>query len=126
MLEEDGNAKTKLRTHLGFSLPSDEKDQTVNEPHATCSSTNEEETKKMPEPEGESYDPTFDDAIQRSLIVGDYKGAVAQCLSANKMADVLVIAHVGGTELWESTRDKYMRMSNAPYMKVYQLYLICL
>ncbi|CAH8252778.1 unnamed protein product [Arabidopsis lyrata] len=108
MLEEDGNAKTKLRTHLGFSLPSDEKDQTVNEPHATCSSTNEEETKKMPEPEGESSYPTFDDAIQRSLIVGDYKGAVAQCLSANKMADALVIAHVGGTELWESTRNIYI------------------
>ncbi|KAG7592190.1 WD40 repeat [Arabidopsis thaliana x Arabidopsis arenosa] len=121
MLEEDGTAKTKLRTYLGFSLPSEENDQTVNEPHATCSSTNVEETKQMPERKGEeekSSDPTFDDAIQRSLILGDYKGAVAQCLSANKMADALVIAHVGGTELWESTRDKYMRMSNAPYMKV--------
>jgi len=121
MLEEDGNAKTKLRSHLGFSLPSEENDQTANEPHATCSSTNVEETQKVPEPEGEeeeSSDPTFDDAIQRSLIVGDYKEAVAQCFSANKMADALVIAHVGGTELWESTRDKYIRMSNAPYMKV--------
>ena len=36
----------------------------------------------------------FDDAVQRALIVGDYKGAVAQCISANKMADVLVIANV--------------------------------
>ena len=36
----------------------------------------------------------FDDAVQSALIVGDYKGAVAQCISANKMADALVIAHV--------------------------------
>ncbi|KAH0916308.1 hypothetical protein HID58_030754, partial [Brassica napus] len=103
MLEEDGNAKTKLRTHLGFSLPSeDQKDQ---EHHATYSSENIEE---------EISDPLFDDAIQRSLIVGDYKEAVAHCLSANKMADALVIAHVGGTTLWESTLDKYLKMSNAP------------
>ncbi|KAL0797967.1 hypothetical protein Bca101_053141 [Brassica carinata] len=110
MLEEDGNAKTKLRTHLGFSLPSeDQKDQ---EPHATYFSENVEETQK------ESSDSLFEDATQRSLIVGDYKEAVAHCLSANKMADALVIAHVGGTTLWQSTLDKYLKMSNAPYMKV--------
>lgn len=118
MLEEDGNAKTKLRTHLGFSLPSeDQKDQDVNEPHATYSSENVEETQQ------ESSDLSFDDAIQRSLVVGDYKEAVAHCLSANKMADALVIAHVGGTTLWESTLDKYLKMSNAPYMKVH---IVCI
>lgn len=112
MLEEDGNAKTKLPTHLGFSLPcEDQKDQ---EHHATYSSENVEE---------EISDPLFDDAIQRSLIVGDYKEAVAHCLSANKMADALVIAHVGGSTLWESTLDKYLKMSNAPYMKVYIVYI---
>lgn len=109
MLEEDGNAKTKLRTHLGFSLPSEDQEH-----YATYSSENVEE---------EISDPLFDDAIQRSLIVGDYKEAVAHCLSANKMADALVIAHVGGTTLWESTLDKYLKMSNAPYMKVYIVYI---
>ncbi|CAH8357318.1 unnamed protein product [Eruca vesicaria subsp. sativa] len=109
MLEEAGNAKTKLHTHFGFSLPSeDQNDQAV----ATYSSENVEETQQ------ESSDPLLDEAIQRSLIVGDYKEAVAHCLSANKMADALVIAHVGGTTLWESTLDKYLKMSNAPYMKV--------
>ncbi|KAF3576252.1 hypothetical protein DY000_02031818 [Brassica cretica] len=34
------------------------------------------------------------------------------------MADALVIAHVGGTSLWESTREKYLKTSRAPYMKV--------
>ncbi|PSS09961.1 Protein transport protein SEC31 B like [Actinidia chinensis var. chinensis] len=66
----------------------------------------------------ESADPAFDDAVQRALVVGDYKGAVAQCISANKMADALVIAQVGGVSLWDSTRDQYLKMSHSPYLKV--------
>ncbi|XP_012473740.1 protein transport protein SEC31 homolog B [Gossypium raimondii] len=66
----------------------------------------------------ESADPSFDDAVLRALVVGDYKGAVAQCIAANKMADALVIAHVGGTSLWESTCDQYLKMSHSPHLKV--------
>ena len=75
------------------------------------------------EPDGfeESTDPAFDDAVQSALIVGDYKGAVAQCISANKMADALVIANVGGASLWESTRDQYFKISRSPYLKVVYL-----
>ncbi|XP_027154813.1 protein transport protein SEC31 homolog B [Coffea eugenioides] len=63
-------------------------------------------------------DSSFDDAVQRALVVGDYKGAVAQCISASKMADALVIAHAGGSALWESTRNKYLKTSHSPYLKV--------
>ncbi|KAK8639817.1 hypothetical protein V6N13_138184 [Hibiscus sabdariffa] len=66
----------------------------------------------------ESSDPSFDDAVQRALVVGDYKGAVSQCIATNKMADALVIAHVGGPSLWASTRDQYLKMSRSPYLKV--------
>ncbi|KAA3469497.1 protein transport protein SEC31-like protein B-like isoform X1 [Gossypium australe] len=66
----------------------------------------------------ESSDPSFDDAVQRALVVGDYKGAVAQCIAANKMADALVIAHVGDPSLWASTCDQYLKMSRSPYLKV--------
>ncbi|KAM7267529.1 hypothetical protein ACFE04_009695 [Oxalis oulophora] len=66
----------------------------------------------------ESSDVTFDEAVQRALVVGDYKGAVSLCISANKMADALVIAHVGGASLWETTRDQYLKMSRTPYLKV--------
>ncbi|XVF22908.1 hypothetical protein REPUB_Repub12eG0211300 [Reevesia pubescens] len=66
----------------------------------------------------ESADPSFDDAVERALVVGDYKGAVTQCIAANKMADALVIAHVGGSTLWESTRDQYLKMSHSPYLKI--------
>ncbi|KAI7741646.1 hypothetical protein M8C21_003654 [Ambrosia artemisiifolia] len=41
----------------------------------------------------------------RALVVRDYKGAVAQCITANKMADALVVAQVGGSSLCETTQD---------------------
>lgn len=66
----------------------------------------------------ESYDPSFDDVVQCALVVGDYKKAVAQCISANRLADALVIAHVGGATLWEHTRDQYLRSSRSSYLKV--------
>lgn len=66
----------------------------------------------------ESADPSFDESVQHALAVGDYKGAVAKCISANKMADALVIAHAGGPTLWESTRDQYLKLSHSPYLKV--------
>ncbi|XP_038695842.1 protein transport protein SEC31 homolog B-like isoform X2 [Tripterygium wilfordii] len=78
----------------------------------------EEETPSEPDVLEESTDPTFDDAIQHALVVGDYKGAVARCIAANKMADALVIAHIGGASLWETTRDQYLKMCHSPYLKV--------
>ncbi|CAN0917255.1 Protein transport protein SEC31 homolog B [Linum grandiflorum] len=78
----------------------------------------DEETRQEPEEMEESADPSFDDAIQRSLVVGDYKGAVAQCMSANKKDDALLIAHLGGPALWEKTRDQCLKMNRSPYMKI--------
>ncbi|KAK6928803.1 Ancestral coatomer element 1, Sec16/Sec31 [Dillenia turbinata] len=66
----------------------------------------------------ESGDPSFDDGVQRALVVGDYKKAVELCISADKMADALVIAHVGGASLWESTRNQYLKMNHSSYLKV--------
>ncbi|XP_076901787.1 protein transport protein SEC31 homolog B-like [Bidens hawaiensis] len=65
-----------------------------------------------------SADPSFNDAVQRALVVGDYKGAVALCIAADKMADALVIAQVGGALLWETTRDQYLKKNRSPYLKV--------
>lgn len=72
----------------------------------------------------ENADPSFDECVQHALVVGDYKGAVAKCILANKMADALVIAHAGGTALWESTRDQYLKMSRSPYLKVVEISII--
>ena len=69
-------------------------------------------------------DPTTDKSIQHALVVGDYKGAVDQCLAANRMADALVIAHAGGSALWENTRNQYLKNSVSPYLKVLRSYLV--
>ncbi|KAJ1696799.1 hypothetical protein LUZ63_005311 [Rhynchospora breviuscula] len=63
-------------------------------------------------------DPSVDESIERALVVGDYKAAVAQCVAANRMADALVIAHVGGPSLWENTRNLYLKNSVSSYLKI--------
>ncbi|CAM8920107.1 unnamed protein product [Rhodiola kirilowii] len=176
MFEDDGTARTKLLTHLGFSLPVEEntgeqddlpqevaalsleetaEDKDGYEADKTASvlalDNGEDFFNNLPSPKAdtpvstsgngrtfvaesvdngiedkkdeldadeENSDPSFDDAIQRALVVGDYKAAVSQCISASKMADALVIAHLGGPSLWESTRDQYLKTSRSPYLKV--------
>ncbi|XP_019229903.1 PREDICTED: protein transport protein SEC31 homolog B isoform X1 [Nicotiana attenuata] len=171
MFEEDGDARTKLLSHLGFSLPVEEKDTMQNDiseqvnalaldenlsgkeagnkenllhvmdngedffnnlpspkadtPVSTSVSSfavDESVDVKESQPEmdvqEESADTSFDEIVQRALVVGDYKGAVAQCISANRMADALVIAHVGGASLWEQTRDQYLKTSQSSYLRV--------
>ncbi|KAK4488602.1 hypothetical protein RD792_004368 [Penstemon davidsonii] len=66
----------------------------------------------------QSSDSSIDDAVQHALVVGDYKGAVAQCISENRLADALVIANVGGVSLWERTRDHHLKTGRSPYLKV--------
>ncbi|XP_052211325.1 protein transport protein SEC31 homolog B-like [Diospyros lotus] len=174
MFEEDGSARTKLLTHLGFSLPIETKDTVQDDLSQGISAIGleekqadkggyvpDKETTAFPSDNGEDFfnnlpspkaetpvshsgdkstlggsipiveemqqeivgqeemaDSSFDNAVQHALIVGDYNGAVAHCISANKMADALVIAHVGGLSLWESTRDQYLKTSHSPYLKI--------
>ncbi|XP_019412945.1 PREDICTED: protein transport protein SEC31 homolog B-like [Lupinus angustifolius] len=173
MFEDDGTARTKLLTHLGFNVPSETKDtnngdlsqesnalgledtSAENEGHVPANETailsydnGEDFFNNLPSPKAdtpsstsvgnfavvdsangsekiqddveieESSDPSFDDSVQRALVLGDYKGAVAQCISANKWADALVISHVGNSSLWESTRDQYLKMIRSPYLKI--------
>ncbi|KAL7239141.1 hypothetical protein ACSBR2_005108 [Camellia fascicularis] len=178
MFEDDGTARTKLLTHLGFSLPIESKDKGQDDLSQDVSAIGLEEKvadkggyvadketttflsdngedffNNLPSPKAEtpasnsgdnftvggsvpsveemtqemhvqeesvdpSFDASFDDDVQRALVVGDYKGAVALCISANKMADALVIAHVGGASLWDSARDQYLKTSHSPYLKV--------
>ncbi|GJX17530.1 transport protein Sec31 homolog B-like protein isoform X2 [Tanacetum coccineum] len=139
MFEDDGTTRTRLLNHLGFILPTEELNDTVqNDPSQNLSLSSldrieeakegfdngedffnnfrspksdtpassfnnnfvaEESVPVLEEPIAEhdlqnGNDDFFDDAIQRALVVGDYKGAVAQCIAANKMADALVIAQV--------------------------------
>ncbi|KAL3537558.1 hypothetical protein ACH5RR_000924 [Cinchona calisaya] len=174
MFEDDGTARTKLLSHLGFSPPPEEtgtvenniseqvnaldlngseleKDAydvsketvmhttdngedffnnlpspKVDTPVSTSESKFttgdsvpvEERSQQEVEVQEDIVDSSFDDAIQNALAVGNYKGAVAECISANRMADALIIAQAGGALLWESTRNKYFKTSRSPYLKV--------
>ncbi|THU70193.1 hypothetical protein C4D60_Mb08t22440 [Musa balbisiana] len=163
MFEEEGTARTKLLSYLGFTVPEecsdiysdldnlgkglentlsldtrssvevdgstysiDNGEEFFNNPQISKDSSayeeksvpNVEKAQKEPEEPSRSYDLSFDDSIQHALVVGDYKGAVLRCITADRMADALVIAHAGGSSLWESTRDQYLKNSLAPYLKV--------
>lgn len=180
MFEDDGTARTKLLTHLGFSIPEvakpDVQDEVSKEVNALGledttadkvgyeggkeatifpSDNGEDFFNNLPSPKAdtplstsgdkfvvgdtvpstdqvqqdsdvlqETADPSFDESVQHALVVGDYKGAVAKCISANKMADALVIAHAGGDSLWVSTRDQYLKTSRSPYLKVDEISML--
>ena len=169
MFEEEGTARTKLLTHLGFSVPNEGSESATDEIGKKLTNTlsfdekaskgalfegeegsaflidngedffnnpqpsennfvaednefpNDKQIKKEQEEHLEGTDPSIDESIQRALVVGDYKGAVLQCMEANRMADALVIAHVGGPSLWEITRDQYLKKSPTSYLKVWIL-----
>ncbi|XP_047342560.1 protein transport protein SEC31 homolog B-like [Impatiens glandulifera] len=104
------------------NLPSPKADTPVsasgNNFNAAVTSVETAQTEVVDEEWEENPDPSFDESIQHALVVGDYKGAVAKCISANKLADALVISHLGGASLWENTRDQYLKMSRSPYLKI--------
>jgi protein transport protein SEC31 len=73
--------------------------------------------KKIPSPKAPA--PTAADfEIQRALIVGDYKAAVAACEKAERYADALILAAAGGPELWAETQAAHIARVPRPYMQV--------
>ncbi|KAH7667118.1 protein transport protein SEC31 protein [Dioscorea alata] len=134
-LDESGNASNgiekKLTSSLGiedvgessvFPIDNDEAFFNNIQPSVDGFSDNDfpngKETPKEPAEHLDSSEHSIDDNIQRALVVGDYKEAVLQCISTNRLADALVIANLGGSSLWESTRDHYLKKSFSPYLKV--------
>lgn len=50
--------------------------------------------------------------------MGNYDGAVDTCLKVGRLADALLIANIGGAELFKKTMNRYMRRNPRPYMAV--------
>ena len=70
-------------------------------------------------PRGPEAERDADDvAIQHALVMGNYHAAVAACLAAQRLGDALVLAAVGGTDLWLSTQAEYLRRTPRPYLRV--------
>jgi Ni,Fe-hydrogenase III small subunit len=59
-----------------------------------------------------------EDEIQKAIFVGNYEGAVDTCLKTGRLADALLIANIGGAELFKKTMHRYMRRNPRPYMAV--------
>eukprot|EP00775_Hariotina_reticulata_P008692 gene8692-8873_t len=59
-----------------------------------------------------------EDEIQKAIFVGNYEGAVDTCLKTGRLADALLIANIGGNELFKKTMHRYMRRNPRPYMAV--------
>mmetsp|Transcript_24380 Transcript_24380/g.43410 ORF Transcript_24380/g.43410 Transcript_24380/m.43410 type:complete len:1160 (-) Transcript_24380:43-3522(-) len=56
--------------------------------------------------------------VLSALYTGNYETAVSACLKHGRMADALVLASIGGVELWKATQKEYMHRTPKPYMKV--------
>lgn len=54
-----------------------------------------------------------EDSIKRSVIAGDFASAVKACFHVNRPADALLIAHVGGSALWEEVQKQYLNLNVA-------------
>lgn len=59
-----------------------------------------------------------DHEIQRCIVSGDFEGAVAVCLRSGRLSDALILASVGGAELFGATQRECMRRTPRHYMKV--------
>jgi protein transport protein SEC31 len=59
-----------------------------------------------------------DTEIKHALFVANYAKAVEICLEADKMADALLIASLGGADLWAKTQKEYVKKNSKGYMKV--------
>lgn len=68
-----------------------------------------------------SHIPHFqehEDEITRALLVGNYSAAADAALAAGRMADALLVANLGGADLFKRTMQRYMRRNPRPYMQV--------
>uniref|UniRef100_A0A665WXM5 Protein transport protein Sec31A n=1 Tax=Echeneis naucrates TaxID=173247 RepID=A0A665WXM5_ECHNA len=59
-----------------------------------------------------------DGLITQALLTGDFEGAVELCLHDNRMADSIILAIAGGTELLQKTQKKYFTKTHSKITKL--------
>nr|XP_046231965.1 protein transport protein Sec31A isoform X2 [Scatophagus argus] len=65
-----------------------------------------------------SISQDVDGLITQALLTGDFEGAVELCLHDNRMADSIILAIAGGTELLEKTQRKYFTKTQSKISKL--------
>uniref|UniRef100_A0A8C5FXA0 Protein transport protein Sec31A n=1 Tax=Gadus morhua TaxID=8049 RepID=A0A8C5FXA0_GADMO len=59
-----------------------------------------------------------DGLITQALLTGDFEGAVDLCILDNRMADSIILAIAGGSELLEKTQKKYFSKTHTKLTKL--------
>lgn len=75
---------------------------------------------------GENSKPTppmskkAEDTVKQSLLVGNFEAAVECCFRSGNLADALVLASCGGSELWAKTQAEYFsrEAKKRPFLSV--------
>ncbi|KAI9145774.1 hypothetical protein BKA69DRAFT_1049545 [Paraphysoderma sedebokerense] len=67
----------------------------------------------------ESFNDT-DRQITTALLHGDFAAAVKYCVDSHRLADALMFAACGGPDLFNKTRDSYIKshISKTPYLRI--------
>ncbi|XP_029372017.1 protein transport protein Sec31A isoform X6 [Echeneis naucrates] len=65
-----------------------------------------------------SISQDVDGLITQALLTGDFEGAVELCLHDNRMADSIILAIAGGTELLQKTQKKYFTKTHSKITKL--------
>ncbi|KAF7653474.1 hypothetical protein LDENG_00082370 [Lucifuga dentata] len=135
----ENTLNTELQPNVDDILPEEEKEEeeeeeeilleeetTVpveEEPTPAETSAPDEEPGEVPDPDPKggvslSVSPDVDGLITQALLTGDFEGAVELCLHDNRMADSIILAIAGGTELLEKTQKKYFTKTHSKITKL--------
>mmetsp|Transcript_20539 Transcript_20539/g.30431 ORF Transcript_20539/g.30431 Transcript_20539/m.30431 type:complete len:949 (-) Transcript_20539:2897-5743(-) len=95
------NARAQLLGHLGF------------QPEQIAEAASKYEEISAPGGTSPVMSKTAEETIKKALVVGNFEAAVECCIRSNNMADALILASCGGSELWAKTQERYFA-SEAP------------
>ncbi|KAF0718241.1 Aste57867_1810 [Aphanomyces stellatus] len=100
------DARKQLLVHLGFESTDDVLASTM---HDDCVI----ESGPLP-----VFTTQAEDAVKRSLLVGNFEAAVDLCLEKNQLANALLLATCGGPDLWHRTQEAFFKRQTRPFMKI--------
>lgn len=111
------NARQKLLDYLGFNA------EEISATAAANSNQNNDDTVTSTDTSvsvsEKDYSGVFigmsNDAkeiVKRSLIIGNFEAAVECCFHNGNLADALILASLGGSELWTKTQDRFFQQES--------------
>lgn len=77
-----------------------------------------ETPRSMTQESGMDLSNDREEEIQKAIFVGNYEAAVDICFKAGRVADALLIANIGGSDLYKRAMHRYMKQHPHPYMQV--------